>query len=53
MRIDPYKCSKLISKILHFFEQGAIGSIEPITVCDFIDMESTKDKCKEGNILAN
>ena len=48
MRVDPHRGSQLVSKVLHLFEQGAIGPIQPITAYDFTDMESAFRKMQRG-----
>ncbi|UNI20497.1 Type I Iterative PKS [Purpureocillium takamizusanense] len=46
---EPLRCSRLMSKVLKLFEQGAIGSIRPIAVHEFSKVESVFREMQRGS----
>ncbi|KAL3964599.1 hypothetical protein ACCO45_001603 [Purpureocillium lilacinum] len=50
---EPLRCSKLVSKVLDLFEQGAIDLIRPISVHDFSDAESVFREMQRGSHIGN
>ena len=46
---DPPRVSKLVSKVMKLFEEGAIGCIRPIVVHDFTNVESAFREMQRGS----